>query len=141
MYGGRPLEIGISRTFSLYIVLVFGFHARILTPILRFLLSEQQQTMMGKQEAVFEHLTNLAVCVQNCTKLCEATELDSREARDAARRRLVGLWVHVEEARRDASSGTQSITTITSTTTSSGVDDDAQSVFTMSDFPAGDMEL
>ena len=38
--------------------------------------AEQQQTMLGKQEAVFERLTHLAVGVQDCTVHCTSVELD-----------------------------------------------------------------
>ena len=55
--------------------------------------TEQQQTVLAKQEAVFERLTHFAVWVQDCTKVCDSVALDARAGRDAARRHLVALWV------------------------------------------------
>ena len=54
--------------------------------------------MLGKQEAVFERLTHLAVGVQDCTVHCTSVELDARAGRDTARRALVALWVREADA-------------------------------------------
>ena len=53
--------------------------------------------MTQKQDAVFQRLTSFAVWVQNCTRHCEAVELETRESRDAARRVLVALWVRADD--------------------------------------------
>ncbi|KAI0640312.1 hypothetical protein C8Q77DRAFT_126401 [Trametes polyzona] len=70
MYGGKALAMGIT---------------------------QQVQIMTQKQDAVFQRLTAFAVWVQDCTKHCEAVELESRASRDAARRQLVALWVRADE--------------------------------------------
>ncbi|KAI0779052.1 hypothetical protein BD413DRAFT_609572 [Trametes elegans] len=77
MYGGRPLAMGIT---------------------------QQVQTMLQKQDAVFQRLTGFAVWVQDCTRHCGAVEREARAGRDAARRALVALWV-----RADADSETFSL--------------------------------
>lgn len=49
--------------------------------------------MLQKQEAIFSRLTDVAVWVQNETIDCESVERQALQARNAARRQLVQLWM------------------------------------------------
>ncbi|KAL6304846.1 hypothetical protein BKA93DRAFT_251714 [Sparassis latifolia] len=61
---------------------------------LQFGITTQMQIMLQKQEAVFERLTDFAVAVQNFTKHSESVHREMRHKRDAARRKLVALWMN-----------------------------------------------
>ncbi|KAI8980613.1 hypothetical protein BD414DRAFT_420307 [Trametes punicea] len=83
-------EAGLLQAVQLYNLMYGG-------KVLAMGITQQVQVMIQKQEAVFQRLTSFAVWVQDCTKHCEAVELETRESRDAARRQLVALWVQADE--------------------------------------------
>ena len=51
--------------------------------------------MLDKQEMAFDHLTNLAVWIQNRVPECEAEEQCALEMRDNYREDLIKLWLVV----------------------------------------------
>ncbi|KAH9884647.1 hypothetical protein C8Q73DRAFT_796163 [Cubamyces lactineus] len=82
-------EAGLLQALQLYTLMYGG-------KVLAMGITQQVQTMIHKQEAVFQRLTSIAVWVQNCTRHCETVELETRARRDAARRELVALWVRAD---------------------------------------------
>lgn len=55
--------------------------------------TESIQLMHDKQELAFEHLTKLAVWVQEYVPACEDAEREVKARRDGARRALADLWL------------------------------------------------
>lgn len=80
-------QVGLLQAVQLY-NLNYGGKA------LQFGIATQMQIMLQKQEAIFQRLTTFAIWVQNFTAQAESMHQEMREKRDAARRKLVALWMN-----------------------------------------------